>query len=603
MPFQLFPIPKTCKIYKEEYSLNSKKLIKFDPCFSDNLKEKVIALAEEISHLFNNPLKLTSIEDKEEDLFLKINHSSSLSPQEYTLTCTKNFITIESGDENGAFYGLQTLKQLINQTGSKIPKISIKDSPDFDQRGMMLDISRCKVPTMASLKKYVDLLASLKFNQLQLYTEHTFAYSKHETVWFDSSPMTAEQVLELDKYCQENYIELVPNFNSFGHFGRWLKHPEYRHLAECPEDKNPGVLYPDKRSLDFIDSLYKEMLPNFTSKLFNIGCDETWELGQGKSKEMCEKETTEKVYFDFLVKLADLVKKHKRQMMFWGDIILKQPELIKQLPKDIIALNWGYNSDHPYNEECPKFAAAGIPFYVCPGTSSWNSIIGNWQKARKNLANAAVNGFKNGAAGYLITDWGDGGHHQYLPISYPGILTGACFSWNYQANKDVDTAKGLDLLIFQDQKRILGKLLLDIAEIHRCIPVKNHNCTAFNLMLFRSEDSLKKEFGNVSEKCFDGILAKIENCRTLIKKAKPSADDGQLIKEEIDTGLEIAKFATQRAKAILWPKKADKSELKHKLEHIIRLHEELWLSRNRHGGLRESSDRLRKLFANFADND
>ena len=57
----------------------------------------------------------------------------------------------------------------------------------------MLDISSDKVPTMGTLKQLVEILEKFNYNQLQLYTEHTFAYSKHEAVWKDASPMTAQE--------------------------------------------------------------------------------------------------------------------------------------------------------------------------------------------------------------------------------------------------------------------------------------------------------------------------------------------------------------------------------------------------------------------------
>ena len=97
----------------------------------------------------------------------------------------------------------------------------------------MLDISRDKVPTMATLFSLVDLLAELKINQLQLYTEHTFAYRNHPAVWAKASPMTGDEILQLDQYCRERFIELVPNQNSFGHMEQWLKLPQYRDLAEA----------------------------------------------------------------------------------------------------------------------------------------------------------------------------------------------------------------------------------------------------------------------------------------------------------------------------------------------------------------------------------
>ena len=136
----------------------------------------------------------------------------------------------------------------------------------FAVRSYMLDISRDKVPTMGTLKQLVEILEKFNYNQLQLYTEHTFAYSKHEAVWKDASPMTAQEVRELDLFCAMHGIDLVPNQNSFGHLERWLVKPEYNHLAELPHGgaplpwggfkKDPTTLCPtDPASLEFLAGL------------------------------------------------------------------------------------------------------------------------------------------------------------------------------------------------------------------------------------------------------------------------------------------------------------------------------------------------------------
>src|SRR6185436_16742198 len=118
---------------------------------------------------------------------------------------------------------------------------------------------------------------------------------------------------------------------------------------------------------------------------------------------------------------------------FWGDIIIEQPELIAELPKDAIALEWGYEADHPFLDHAQRFAESGLEFTVCPGTSSWNSLAGRADNALRNLALAAVAGHESGARGCLITDWGDFGHLQPLPVSYLGFLAGAGFAWNVEA--------------------------------------------------------------------------------------------------------------------------------------------------------------------------
>ena len=71
-------------------------------------------------------------------------------------------------------------------------------------------------------------------------------------------------------------------------------------------------------------------------------------------------------------------------------------------------------------------------YYVCPGTSSWNSIMGRTENALLNIFRACESAVAHGAEGMLVTDWGDNGHLQTLPVSYTGILAAADFSWNVE---------------------------------------------------------------------------------------------------------------------------------------------------------------------------
>jgi hypothetical protein len=152
-------------------------------------------------------------------------------------------------------------------------------------------------------------------------------------------------------------------------------------------------------------------------------------------------------------------------MQFWGDIILNHPELIPELPEGAIALAWGYEAEHPYADQCAKFAAAGVPFYVCPGTSAWNTIVGRTENAVGNLLNAAENGLASGASGYLVTDWGDGGHWQQLPISYLGYAYGAALSWAVNPNRVADLPRLLDRYAFQDRAGVLGQMAYDLGNV------------------------------------------------------------------------------------------------------------------------------------------
>src|SRR5690348_12361885 len=168
-------------------------------------------------------------------IVLRLVDDPAIPEQGYKLGITPERITLEAQNPAGIFYGVDTLIQLIKQAGQTLPGLEISDWPDFPVRGYMLDISRDKVPTLATLRSLIDKLASWKINQVQLYTEHTFAYLNHPEVWKEASPLTGQDILELDGYCKERFIELVPNQNSFGHMHRWLIHPRYAELAEVTE--------------------------------------------------------------------------------------------------------------------------------------------------------------------------------------------------------------------------------------------------------------------------------------------------------------------------------------------------------------------------------
>ena len=310
--------------------------------------------------------------------------------------------------------------------------------------GYQLDVSRCKVPTMPTLRRIVDILASLGYNQFQLYTEHTFAYSRHETAWRGASPMTPDEVRALDAYCAARGIELVPNQNSFGHLERWLCHPEYNGLAELPAGgavykrwgnyvtKSPRSLCPtDPRSAEFVAGLYDELLPCFRSKYVNVGGDETVELKDnheprlGRSAAAIAASSPERVYLGFLKRIHALCAARGHTMMFWGDIILEKPELIPELPENAICLNWGYEANHPFERQTAAFEAAKRRFVVCPGTSAWGTLSGRTANMMSNITNAFGAAERHGAMGALLADWGDGGHPNPWVVSVPALVFAA----------------------------------------------------------------------------------------------------------------------------------------------------------------------------------
>jgi hypothetical protein len=488
-------------------------------------------------------------------------------PESYTLTIAKNGIEIHFRDTGGLRAAKATLRQLVREYGCKLPCLKIRDWPDFARRGVMLDISRGRVPKLETLLDLAEKLADLKINELQLYTEHTFAYRKYKRIWQSWGALTAKEIKTLDARCRRLGIDLVPNQNSFGHLRYFLEDPRLKNLGELSEPflaetkdflRRPTTLAPNHPgTLPFLRGLYDELLPNFSSEFFNIGGDETWDLGKGQSKKLSAAKGQGRVYLDFLKQLHREVSARDRKMMFWGDIILKHPALIRELPANVIAMNWGYEANHPFAKEAAQFAKAKIPFYICPGTSTWQTLIGKHDNALANLRAAAKAGKKFGAIGFLNTDWGDGGHQQPLAVSWPLFAAGAALAWNTKTLDEKVLAKVLSRDVFEDATGKLAEAGFALGFAHQQLGVKTVNETPLGTVIAAPKPAERelfcrnglKWFAKIPAKKIVAALREIQKQRATLLRAEPASASGKLLLRELDL---TARMAEQSCQFMLW---------------------------------------------------
>lgn len=365
-------------------------------------------------------------------------YDEALGEEEYLLDLRED-ITITSRGAKGAFRALSSLKQLVGQPG--IAPQHIHDYPDIANRGLMLDISRGRLPTMQRLRELVDFLADLKYNQLQLYMEAiVFAYPSFPEYTKDTMPITAAELVEFDAYCKERFIDLVPNQNGFGHMRFWLEKPELAHLGI---QREPGVamdtLNPlDPGSVELVDKIYGDLLPNFSSNLFHIGMDEPFSLGKGQTKEICEKEGKGKVYVDYMNQIIRLANdKYHKTPICWDDPAILDPENLHRLSRDMIVATWGYEQETPYRSRCELLREKGHRFYVCPSSAGFTAFTGRLDNAIHNIEDAVSGCLLYGGEGMLMTEWGDGGHPHFPVLSYFSYAFAGICAWNYKVKTDM----------------------------------------------------------------------------------------------------------------------------------------------------------------------
>jgi hypothetical protein len=496
--------------------------------------------------------------------------SAPKHPEGYCLTIRPSTIEIAFREIPGLRAATATLRQLFREYGDRIPCLIIRDWPDFARRGVMLDISRGRVPKLQTLLDLAERLADFKINELQLYTEHTFAYRKYKPVWREWGALTGAEIRRLDARCRELGIDLVPNQNSFGHLRYFLEYPPLRKLAEVSQPyedpsgefvRRPSTLAPNHPgTMPFLRGLYDELLPNFSSEFFNVGCDETWDLGRGQSKESCRTKGKGVVYLDFLRRVYHEVSKRRKRMMFWGDIILKYPQLIRKLPKNVIALNWGYEADHPFEREAALFAKSRIPFYVCPGTSTWMTLVGKHDNALANLRHAAKAGRKHGAIGYLITDWGDGGHPQPLAVSWMPFAAGAAMAWCEKSFNESSLIPAVSRDIFGDSAKQVAKAAYALGLAHRKLNFNEPNLTPLGAVIAAPLPESRELFCRNGHKYYAGIRPKairrtlqtVQKQRANLEQSKRGGNisaEGKILVRELELA---ARMAEQSCKFMLW---------------------------------------------------
>ena len=611
---RLLPAPRRIEARPGSWSVPTRASLFADPgCAVDGDDDPGLARLGRALGASGRELWRAASEAPRADVLVR--RRDDLAPEAYRLELGAHGALLEAGDAAGTYYGLSTLAQLLEGLAfgphvDALGALLVEDAPDFPERGVTLDVARDKRPTLATLFDLVRQLSSWKLNRLQLYMEADFAYEGCEEVLAGRSPYTPAELRELDAFCRAHHVELVPNQQSFGHMHHWLRHERWRHLAEVPE----GIEHPfsrarepfslaavEPRVLEFLGSLYDQLLPCFASETLNVGLDETYDLGWGRSKAACEERGTGRVYLEFLQRVHELASSRGRRIQFWGDVVVAHPELIDELPRDATAMVWGYEADFPFEERLPAFARSGLEFQVCPGTSSWNSFGGRTTNALGNLQKAAREGLKHGARGLLITDWGDRGHLQTWPTSLFGFALGAACAWNVAASQalDMDAAHGLlDRFVFEDESGCLSRAARALGTAGDALGDGCENGHAlFFALTFALDAFPHPRIVGVTESGLDAVREQLAGALEGLDGARSRRADAELLVAELELArdlLVIGERLLRARRALPAPNRLqdlgtpERGELRTLLAAARARQRELWPRRFRPGGLASS---------------
>jgi len=408
---------------------------------------------------------------------------SALGNQGYVIRVTSSGVLVAGRTAQGLFYGVQTLRQLLRPEGKTlsipalvIPKLVIRDWPSMEWRGVQDDISRGPIHTLDYLKSQVRILAEYKINLLGFNMEHVFDFQTQPLVAPKDAALTPAEIKDLSDYAARYYITLLPEQQAFGHIHQFLKYEIYSDIAETPHGH---VITPtNPKSYDFIRQVYGEVAPLFPGPFFHIGSDETFELGLGQTKALAAQEGLGRVYLEHLQKVFEIMKPYHKQLMFWGDIAVKYPELLTILPKDMIAVPWDYDPKPSYESIITPYTNAGLRVVVAPGAGNWRVIWPDLDSAFLNIRDFVRDGQKHQAMGVLNTTWNDDGE-SLVDMSWPALVFGAAAGWQPGQSSIDDFKDSYDWAFYRnDDDRTLADVIENLDRPHALLgSVKLNNAS------------------------------------------------------------------------------------------------------------------------------
>ncbi|MBR5508388.1 MAG: family 20 glycosylhydrolase [Clostridia bacterium] len=534
---------------------------------------------------------------------ISFSQDEKLLPEEYTINIDSDGVIISHSTDEGAFRAVTTLFQLYAHCDGKPPFSKISDKPDFEDRGYLLDISSGRIPKPETLKTLIDVLALLKYNQFQLsMDDFCFKFPLIPQVAEGFECYTPEDMADLDRYCRERFIKFVPCQNCLGHMENWLSRDEYKHLAVGYGKGKTNTINPllaESRKL--IDDIFDSLLPCFSSEYVNVCMDEAGGLGKYELEEPCEKIGKDTFFMNYLGDLADTIgKKHGKKVMFWSDMINSYPDCFKMIPKDAIALEWGYEikNDEKMLEHCRKFKEMGIDYYVCPSVNTHFAFTGRFDTASHNIRCAAEIGWANGAKGFLVTDWGGDkteGHPCFGVWSFlPAALAGQ-YAWNVEEEQKqwiMDTfferraREFTDFFVFG--KKDLSKYIQRLANYMLLEPERTRLGTMAGLLFVRPQgETSYMDYFNLKE-CgdafyFDNVCEYVHKCMKDVEKL----DIDPVYKREILINSKMVILASEfcKIRMNIIPDEDKIQELLSLVDEIECEFRKLWLGRNYEKGV------------------
>lgn len=335
-----------------------------------------------------------------------------------TNSISKLSLLLYSWGKRSRFYLLSTLLLLVSQalhaetnnSENKNKQPVIAYHVDF----------RVQVMPITALKAMVKEISSLGFNTIIMEWEATYPYKKHSII-SNRYAYTRKEVKEFIEYSENLGLDVIPLQQNFGHAEYILMHERYAYLradARQLSQVDPTRL---DAARDLFEELFDDMFSTHNSQYVHIGGDETRLLDCANCQiawgDLGEEAGKSKIYVDYMKMIAEIVTERGKTPLIWADMILKHPDAIKDMPKNVIYIDWNYGWDFDRFGSDPRdlIKQYGLEFWGAPsirsGPDDYHS--NSWEKHLKNMADFIPEAQKAGYTGMVLTSWSTSGEYGY----------------------------------------------------------------------------------------------------------------------------------------------------------------------------------------------
>jgi hypothetical protein len=372
---------------------------------------------------------------------------------------------------------------------------------DFKMKACMIDISRFRVPKFERMKKMLKKISDSGYDTVFFNIEHTFKIPEHPRIGIEADGYDMKEFKKLSSYAQKINLSLVPLIQSFGHMFHILKWDQYAYLAESEMKWSVSV---SDQTYILIDDLYKRAAESFNSEYIHIGGDEVYDMASGKSKHLIEIISKDELFLTHILNLKNIAAKYGKKIVLWGDMIDKNPEVLKKLGKDIIVCYWNYD----FKEMPESYKNIDAKILVCPGTNTWKSFFPRYDYAIRNFTLMKKRADELDAFGFMITDWGDAGHVH--PLSFTENLFDTAFK--------IFNNSGMNRYYPADKINEIIRLLDEVhyADYLNCDCVRNKP-EYITKLLFHDSPFTGRGYSLQTEEHLELLLSKIEKVKTALE--------------------------------------------------------------------------------------